>query len=126
VQRVPLDVFAQLRAGDVLFIDSSHVVKIGSDVAYLVHEVLPSLAAGVVVHFHDILWPFEYPRDWVLDQGKAWNEAYFVRAFLQFNAAFEILYFNSFIANRHPASLRELLPRCVENPGGSLWLRRAG
>ncbi|MFQ5570210.1 MAG: class I SAM-dependent methyltransferase [Rhodothermales bacterium] len=124
VQRVPLDRFEALEAGDILFIDSSHVVKIGSDVVYLLFEVLPRLKEGVVVHFHDIFWPFQYPEAWIR-AGRAWNEAYFVRAFLQFNRWFEILYFCSFIAVRHGRHLQERMPLCLRDPGCSLWLRKA-
>jgi hypothetical protein len=123
VQDVPLDVFRQLEANDVLFIDSSHVVKIGSDVRHLLWEVLPRLAAGVMIHVHDISWPFEYAADWVL-RGNAWNEAYFLRTFLQFNPTFQIEYFNSYIAMVHGAELGRKMPKCLENPGGGLWLRK--
>ena len=63
VQDAPLDLFRNLGEGDVLFIDSSHVVKIGSDVAFIFFNVLPVLNPGVIVHFHDVLWPFEYPKE---------------------------------------------------------------
>jgi predicted O-methyltransferase YrrM len=123
VQNVELSEFEKLEAGDVLFIDSSHVVKIGSDVRHLLWEVLPRLRPGVVVHFHDIFWPFEYLESWVLE-GNAWNEAYFLRAFLQYNSAFTIEYFNSYMATVHRAALEEKMPLCLGNPGGGLWLRR--
>lgn len=130
VQAVDAAVFESLAAGDILFIDSSHVAKIGSDVLHLVFEVLPRLAAGVVVHFHDVPWPFEYPRRW-FDDGRAWNEAYLLRAFLQYNAAFEILYFNAFVAEHHADTLRRYLPDVLKTPSSpvtpgntSLWLRK--
>ncbi len=110
-------------AGDVVFIDSSHVVKIGSDVAYILFHILPELQPGVIVHFHDILWPFEYPEDW-LCEGRAWNEAYVLRAFLQFNEAFDILYFNSYIWHHHAERLQQKMPLCMKNPGGSIWLQK--
>ena len=87
VQNVPLTQFESLQANDILFIDSSHVLKIGSDVQHLLFQVLPRLQAGVLVHFHDVLWPFEYPELW-FRQGRAWNEAYVLRAFLQYNDTF--------------------------------------
>lgn len=123
VQQVPLSVFQTLRANDILFIDSSHVAKIGSDVNHLFFEVLPVLAPGVIVHVHDIFWPFEYPRAWI-DEGRAWNEAYLLRAFLQYNAAFRILLFNDFVGRHHTAWLRQHMPLVLQNPGGSLWLRK--
>lgn len=127
---VPLEVFRSLEENDILFIDSSHVAKTHSDVLHLIFQVLPILKKGVVIHFHDILWPFEYPAIW-LDDGRAWNEAYFLRAFLQYNAAFEILYFNAFMEAHHAAFLRQRLPAmlktpsCKVTPGNtSLWLRK--
>ena len=123
VQDVPLDVFQALERGDVLFIDSSHVLKIGSDVQHILFNVLPTLKPGVIVHFHDIHWPFEYRRETVL-KGKTWNEAYAVRAFLQFNHSFEILYHGPFMAEFHGDLVRGKLPLAAKDPGVSLWIRR--
>jgi Methyltransferase domain len=125
VQEVGLELFEELGMGDMLIIDSTHVAKVGSDVNHLVFEVLPRLAAGVLVHVHDMYYGFEYPRAWVY-QGRAWNEAYVLRAFLMFNAAWEIVFFNSFIAARHPDAFAASLPPAAESPGSSLWLRRSG
>ncbi|MGC3996936.1 MAG: class I SAM-dependent methyltransferase [Anaeromyxobacter sp.] len=124
VQDVPLAPFQALEAGDVLFIDSSHVSKIGSDVNHLFFRVLPALAPGVLVHVHDIFFPFEYPEQWVLSGGCAWNEAYLLRAFLQFNPAFEVLFWGHFLWTFHAERLSAELPRFADNPGASLWLRR--
>jgi hypothetical protein len=74
VQDIDRNFFSQLEAGDILFIDSSHTVKIGGDVNYLFLEVLPRLKPGVIVHVHDIFLPFEYRRDWVLDEFRFWTE----------------------------------------------------
>lgn len=123
VQDVGLELFTSLQDSDVLFIDSSHVAKAGSDVNHLVHEVLPRLHPGVVVHVHDILYPFEYPSDWVL-QGRAWNEAYVLRAFLAFNSAYRIELFLSHLATHHHEALAAALPLALKSPGSSLWLRR--
>jgi hypothetical protein len=90
VQDVPVERFLELGAGDVLFIDSSHVVKTGSDARHLYHEVLPRLARGVVVHVHDVFLPWDYPEEWVLT-GRGWNEQYVLQSFLAFNAAFEVM-----------------------------------
>jgi predicted O-methyltransferase YrrM len=125
VQRVPLEVFDELDAGDVLFVDSSHVSKAGSDVNRLVFDVLPRLRPGVVVHFHDIAWPFEYPRQWIYG-GRAFNEAYLLHAFLMFNPDFEIVLFNSYLAEFHRDEVAHSLPLWAEEVGGSLWLRRTG
>ena len=90
VQDVDRAIFDELSSGDVLFIDGTHVAKPGADVNHLMFEVLPSLESGVLVHFHDIFVGFEYPREWVY-QGRIWNEAYVLRAFLQHNNAFEVM-----------------------------------
>jgi predicted O-methyltransferase YrrM len=122
VQDIPLEVFQALSSNEVLFVDSSHVAKIGSDVTHIFFNILPKLKPGVIVHFHDIFWPFEYPKKWVLN-GRAWNEAYFLRCFLHFNATFEIIYFNSFLARRHADVLREEMPLGLHRPS-SLWLTK--
>jgi hypothetical protein len=130
VQEVPEGLFAELHENDILFVDSSHVAKTHSDVVHLLFNILPSLNRGVIVHFHDILWPFEYPSLW-LDQGRAWNEAYVLRAFLQYNNAFRILYFNSmmeihrghFLRSKLPLAMRT--PSCLDTPpNASLWIRK--
>jgi hypothetical protein len=130
VQDVPLATFTELEANDVLFVDSSHVVKVGSDVAWIVFEILPRLAPGVIVHFHDIPYPFEYPLHW-LRAGRAWNEAYVLRAFLQFNHAFEIRFFNDFMATHHADEVLARMPVAMKPssfeltvPASSLWLTR--
>ncbi len=123
VQDVPLSVFECLEANDILFIDSTHVCKTGSDVNYLFFEVLPRLKPGVVVHVHDIFHPFEYPKRWVME-GRAWNEVYLLRAFLQFNSAFKVLLFANYLSTFHRESLVAALPMCQGNFGGNIWLQR--
>ena len=124
LQEAPLGLFERLEANDILFIDSSHVSKTGSDVNYYLFEILPRLKPGVLIHIHDIFWPFEYPAEWVLGEKRNWNEAYAVRAFLQYNAAFEIVYWNNFAFHFLGAELRKSMPLCMENEGGSLWIRK--
>jgi len=126
VQDVALETFLELGDGDVLFIDSSHVMKTGSDVQYLYHEVLPRLQAGVVVHVHDIFLPWDYPVDWVL-AGRGWNEQYVLQSFLAFNDAFEILLGIGWMAHHHPDALAEAIPgypATTRDGGGSFWMRR--
>ncbi|SRR5581483_2051162 len=125
VQDVPTAVFQQLGPGDILFIDSSHVVKIGSDVNYLFLEVLPRLQPGVIVHVHDIHLPMNYPRDWVR-QTLFWNEQYLLHAFLLFNQQFEVLLANAYLGHRYPAELTAAFPRSPWTGGGSFWMRRKG
>jgi hypothetical protein len=123
VQDVDDAVFRELRDGDILFIDSSHLSKTGSDVNYIVFRVLPLLREGVYIHVHDVFYPFEYPKDWVYE-GRAWNEAYLLRAFLQYNRAFQIKFFNSFLLARHRDMIERLMPLCLKCPGANLWLKK--
>jgi hypothetical protein len=123
LQDVPLDRFRELQARDILFIDSTHVSKIGSDVNFIVTEVLPSLNRGVYIHFHDVFYPFEYPADWAY-AGRGWTEAYLLRAFLAFNDSFEVVFFNTFLERFHRAEFERHMPLCLRNEGGSLWIRR--
>ncbi len=124
VQHVPLERFKALGPGDLLFIDSSHVLKCGSDVQFLMFEVLPVLAVGVVVHFHDVFESFEYPREWLME-GWYWNEDYALRAFLSYNAAWEISLFGNYAVNSFREFFAANMPLCLKNPGGSLYIRRA-
>lgn len=107
VQDVPTKVFAALRKNDILFIDSSHVSKLASDVNDYLFRILPALARGVVIHIHDIPYPFEYGRDWIEVENRSWNEAYALHAFLEYNQAFSIIYFSHFMNRRYPHLLRE-------------------
>jgi hypothetical protein len=123
VQDVPLSAFSELRENDILFIDSSHVAKAGSDVNYLFFEVLPALHAGVHVHVHDVFYPFEYPRQWIYD-GRSWNEAYLLRAFLQYNSSYALTCFPSHLEKAAPEQFAAALPQCVGNPGQCLWMKK--
>lgn len=123
VQEVPLSTFDQLEAGDFLFIDSSHVAKIGSDVTFLLLRVLPSLRSGVFVHFHDIFYPMSYPNEWI-HAGWAWNESLFLRAFLMANHEYKIVAFNSFAGVAFPEVFRDKAQDVLRNSGGSMWLRK--
>lgn len=123
VQDVPLGVFAALEANDVLFIDSSHVSKIGSDVNRIFFDILPALAPGVLIHIHDVAGNLEYPRDW-LEDGRAWNEQYLLRAFLMYNPAYRIELFTSWLLNQRYDWFRERMPLCARGGGGQMWLRK--
>lgn len=128
VEDAPLELFDDLAAADVLFIDTSHTVKTGGDVTWLFNEVLPRLRPGVVVHIHDIFLPYEYPEPWVLE-GKGWNEMYLVHSFLQFNSAFEILWGAAYMLGKHGEDVITAFPefsRHAAMAGASLWIRRTG
>lgn len=124
VQRVDPGVFESLQANDILFIDSTHVMKTGSDVCHELFDILPRLRPGVLVHFHDVFWPFEYPADWVLQDNRSWNELYGLRAFLMYNRAFEIEFFGDFFYQNFRAKIEADCPTMLNNSGGSLWIRK--
>ncbi len=123
IQDVPLEVFAELEAGDVLFIDTSHASKVGSDVNHIFFQILPLLKPGVYVHFHDIWYPFEYPKDW-LYRGMFWNEAYLLRAFLMHNPRFEIVMFNNYLVRCLTEQVKSDFPQFIADSGAGIWLRR--
>jgi hypothetical protein len=133
VQQFPVARFCELEAGDILFIDSSHVSKLGSDLNHLLLEVVPQLASGVYVHFHDIFYPFEYPAEW-FDDYRFWNEAYLLRAFLTNNSQFEICAWLDYLGTFHAPALAAALPLACTNiarncpghlaPSGSFWIRK--
>lgn len=131
MQELPRELFTSLAANDILFIDSSHVLKLGSDVSILFLEVLPRLAPGVVVHVHDIATSFEYPLEWY-EEGRAWNEAPALRAFLAFNEVYEILYFCDYMNRFQREAVARHMPLALRHPKGapegntsvSFWMRR--
>jgi Methyltransferase domain len=134
VQDVPLDRFSSLKPNDILFIDSSHVCKSGSDLEYLMFRVLPKLPSGVIVHIHDIYLPYNYPRSMLEEHRRFWNENYLIGAFLANNSAWETLVSSATLNNTD--NIRKLCnvisqgdytiaanltPICA---GGSLWIRK--
>jgi SAM-dependent methyltransferase len=125
VEDLGIEFFDRLGDGDILFIGSSHVSKVGSDVNYLFFEVIPRLNPGVIVHVHDIFLPDEYPEAWVLDQNRNWNEQYLLHAFLQFNSDWEVLWASHLMGTRHPDAVTGVFARYPRlGGGGSLWMRR--
>jgi len=124
VQDAPATIFTDLENGDFLFIDSSHVSKVGSDVNLICFQILPNLPIGVFVHFHDVFWPFEYPAKWIAE-GRSWNEAYLLRAFLAFNDSFEIVFWTPFAALRWTDIIKERMPAYLIDTGAAIWIRRA-
>jgi hypothetical protein len=123
LQDISLKVFGELGVNDILFIDSTHVSKINSDVNRIFFEILPALSSGIYIHFHDVFFPFEYSKAWIYE-GRAWNEAYLLRSFLQYNSEFSVVLMNTFIRHFHESFFREKMPLCLKDPGGSLWIRK--
>jgi len=123
IQDVDVAVFTSLDENDILFIDSTHVAKVGSDVNYYLFEVFPRLKPGVIIHVHDVYYPFEYPQFCIL-RGMYWNENYMLRAFLSHSDAYQIQLFSHYLALFHLAALEALHPLCLKNVGGNLWLKK--
>jgi hypothetical protein len=126
VEEIPRDYFDCLEANDILFIDSTHTVKFGSDVCYEVLEVLPSLKAGVWVHVHDIFFPNDYPAEWILERRLALNEQYLLEAFLSFSNAYSVEFANHWLSLDYPDAVAALYPEASTkaNMGSSFWMRR--
>jgi len=123
IQDVPLSTFQDLRDGDILFIDTTHIVKAQSDCVYELLEVLPTLQAGVHVHLHDIFTPFDYPAEWLLDHLRPFNEQYALECLLTDSKAFQVILPVHFLYTVHHAALDRLLPGGETRPA-SFWMRR--
>ncbi len=123
LQNIDLKLFKILKENDILFIDSTHVSKFNSDVNYIFFNLLPVLNKNVFIHFHDIFYPFEYPKSW-LEIGLAWNEAYILRAFLQYNNAFKIIFFNNYLWNFYKSLVSKKIPLFSKNSGGAIWIKK--
>lgn len=112
--------FEKLNKNDILFIDSSHVSRMNSDVNYIFFEILPRLRSGVYIHFHDIMYPFIYPRKWIYE-GRAYNEMYVLRAFLMNNKDYAIQFFGEMLALKFEEKFAEKLQGCGS---ASIWIKK--
>lgn len=124
VEEIDVEFFSDLEANDILFIDSSHTVKFGSDVCYEFLEIVPRLSCGVWVHVHDIFFPHDYPAEWLIDQRLALNEQYLLEAFMSFNRDFKVRLSNHWLALDH-SSATTALCTAGANDGSSFWFCRA-
>ena len=126
VEDVDVDYFSCLDTNDILFIDSSHTVKFGSDVCYEFLEILPRLKPGVWIHVHDIFFPHDYPADWLLERRLALNEQYLLEAFLSFNQSFSVRLANYWICLEHLDHAARLWPNVVsaDHRPASFWMKR--
>lgn len=115
---------ADLHPGDIFFIDSTHVLKTGSDVHHELFHLLPKVRPGVVIHVHDVPFPFEYTDFWVLERNYSWNEAYALQAFLMFNDAFRIIWWASMVKATMGSAMGAACPHYAGNAGSSVWLQR--
>lgn len=123
VQNVSLEIFQELEAGDILFIDSSHVAKMGGDVLWEYFHILPCIKPGVIIHIHDLFYPFIYPLSWI-KEGRAYNEAFIVRAMLMNSRQYEILLWNDMMIGEYHEEYLENWNREYPPYGGSLWIRK--
>lgn len=125
-REIPDAVFKALGRGDMLSLETSHVVKAGSDVTDLFFRVLPLLAPGVLIHIHDIFYPFEYPEAWVVQDNRSWNETYLLRAFLQYNTQFRVLFFNNLIVRKYFDEVNAAFPGLEDTHASSIWIEKLG
>ena len=128
VEDISWSVFEQLGQNDILFIDTSHVIKTANDVTYLYLQVLPRLRPGVIVHIHDIFFPYDYPRHWVLERCAFWTEQYLLQAFLTLNTSYKVLFGNYFMKSKYPEKMATFFsppqgyrPR---HQNGSFWMQK--
>ncbi len=126
VEEVSYSLFETLGPNDILFIDSSHVLKIGSDVQFEYLEIIPRVNAGVLIHIHDIFLPAQYPKKWVIKKHVFWNEQYLLQAFMSFNNCFEVVWSGNYFNQNFPEKLSEAF--ASYQPGitfpGSFWIKR--
>lgn len=126
IETVPLETFARLREGDVLFIDTSHVLKVQNDVEYEYVHILPSLARGVLVHVHDIMTPYDYPEEWLVGCGPnrgGNNEQYALECLMSGGRDWEVILPVHLLWREHRAALEKLLPNASDRPA-AFWIRK--
>jgi hypothetical protein len=114
-----------LKSGDFLFIDSSHEIKVGNDVVKLFLEILPALPPGVVIHIHDIFLPYEYPKEWIIQNRWPWNEQYLVQAMLQGSEEYEVFWAGHYHQKTMPDFAKHF-PLWLGKDASSLWLKKIG
>jgi len=127
VEEVEISLFASLRENDLLFIDSSHMIRPQGDVLFEFLEILPSLNAGVIIHVHDIFSPRDYTQKHLVEDVLFWNEQYLLEAFLTCNNSFRIIGALNYLKNHYPHQMNKHLPLLEKNPDhipGSFWMKK--
>jgi hypothetical protein len=128
LENVDLTIFSILKENDILFIDSSHIIRPQGDVLTECLQILPLLNPGVLIHFHDIFTPYDYLNHWLLDEVKFWNEQYLLEAFLSCNKNFEIVlalnFLNKKFRNKMVAKFPMLMQQEENNEPKSFWIRK--
>ena len=123
VENVSPSTFKALEAGDILFIDTTHIIKAQSDCCYELLEILPILNPGVWIHVHDIFTPYDYPEEWLIDQLRSFNEQYALEAILSNGKSFEIKLPLFLLWKEHRAALGQLMPQASARPG-AFWIQK--
>jgi len=127
VESIPLSFFADLKENDILFIDSSHIIRPQGDVLYELLNILPVIKPGVIIHFHDIFSPFDYPERWMKEEFRMWNEQYILEALLTHNKKYEIIGSLSFIGTKYAAVMDDKFPlsaRLGKLKGSAMWIKK--
>ena len=127
VELCPIDIFEKLERNDILFIDSSHVIRPQADVLHEYLYILGRLAPGVLVHVHDVFTPYDYPAEMVIKDRRMWDEQYLLEAFLCFNSSFEVIGAVNWMNRTHRDRLSEACPVLLREQGrepGSFWMKR--
>ena len=125
VEDIDISFFSQLQENDILFIDSSHIIRPQGDVLFEYLEILPALNIGVIVHIHDIFSPKNYREDWLKDYVRFWNEQYLLEAFLSYNSSWKIVGALNYLHHNHYARLKGVAPFLTpESVPGSFYMQR--
>jgi hypothetical protein len=125
VEDAPLSLFQSLEANDILFIDTTHVLKCQNDCCYELLEIIPSLADGVLIHVHDIFTPYDYPGEWLLDHLRPFNEQYGLECLLTHNSRLEVVLPVYYLYREHSLALRSLLETATTRPA-AFWIQNRG
>lgn len=125
VEDLEITIFKELQKNDVLFIDSSHIIRACGDVVFEILDILPNLKDGVLIHFHDIFTPRHYPKEWLVDEIRLWNEQYMLEAFLSYNLSFKIIGTLNYLYNNYFEQLKKVCIFIDEyNYPSSFWIKK--
>jgi predicted O-methyltransferase YrrM len=125
VEEVDLDTFQNLEENDILFIDSSHIIRPGNDLLHIFFEILPILKKGVIIHIHDIFSPRHYPKEWLTEKMRFWNEQYLLEAFLHNNHDYQVLFTANHLVKSHYEDAKKVLIHLKPNSEpSSFWMQK--
>lgn len=125
VEEVGLELFQSLGENDILFIDSSHIIRPGNDLLHIYFEIFPILKKGVIIHIHDIFSPRHYPKEWLTEKMRFWNEQYLLEAFLHNNHDYQVLFTANHLVKNHYAEAKKVLIHLQPNSEpSSFWMQK--